>query len=88
MDKETYLNNQNKKRIIHENVDNLLSKIDWKGISLNDINNITHEVKYWAVDCEELFEYKRMLNLPIEKTFKEKLDDWLPKRIQMVLDRK
>lgn len=68
---------------IHNEVDIYLKNVDWRGISLYDIEIITFEVKEWAVDYYDLCLYDKT-KIPFVNT----LDKYIPKRIQMILDRK
>ncbi len=65
-------------------IDTLLSTVDWKGISKTDIEQISHEVKFWADDYEKLQEAKKLLDKPLGKPFEEKFKEWIPDRIKMI----
>jgi hypothetical protein len=69
------------------NANVLLCAVDWKGISKTEINQISHEVRCWAKDYEDLQSLEKLLGQPIGRTFKDKFDEWMPNRIKMVLDR-
>lgn len=67
--------------------DTLLETVDWKGISIDDINQISHEVRHWYGDYRQLQEFKKVLGEDIGDSFEDKFNNWIGDRIQMVLDR-
>lgn len=72
----------------NNNVNVLLNTVDWKRIPQSEINQISYEAICWAKDYKDLQNAQKLLQQPIGRTFKEKLEEWISKRIKMTIDRK
>jgi hypothetical protein len=56
-------------------------------IPVKDVINIAYEIGLWAIDIEITNELKKKLGKPSDVEFKEKFDNLIDDRIQMVIDR-
>ena len=56
-------------------------------IPVKDVINIAYEIGLWAIDIEKINELKKKLGKPSDVEFKEKFDNLIDDRIQMVIDR-
>ena len=56
-------------------------------IPIKDVIQIAYEIGNWAIDIEKINTLEHRLGKPSSQTFKEKFDNHIEDRIQMVIDR-
>lgn len=55
-----------------------------KRIPIRDVKQIAYEVGLWAINIERISSLSKKLGEPSDVEFKDKFDNWIENRIQMV----